>query len=679
MEKNLVKEKKNWISYGISLLISMCQLSTGTSPFGLAIFAAIETVKVPLLIPMIIIALVTGVQFGLVALLKFVLSAVLFVVIKSFLKMESNPTNNTAKLFVATALVEGLFLFFSHTIIYDSLLAVYHTITVGIFYLIFSAALPTIVNFGEERVASTEEVLSIGIFIAILFSSFGKLEFFGMTLGGIVSILTIMLLGWKKGPGIGAASGLAIALVIGLMGNGSITTIATFGFSGLLAGVLSKFGKLGAVLGFVIGNVLLLFYEGDSIQVMMVLREVSVASIILFLLPKSLETVLENVFDYDTTLSANEKKLFEKKTIYRLNAVSEVIDDIAGNGEEEKEDSMEEVRKFIKTLQENTCQTCEHKKDCWKKNYHAMYELVFNQIDTLQAKDEVNKKELKKSICKEQERFAEGLKSSYQIYKVNQDWQQKMKEKKRQSYKQLKGVSSAITMLTREMEMKETETITQNLTVEIGVATAKKNHSSESGDSYITTQISDEKYLVGLSDGMGSGERAKKKSEKVIKMLENLLVTGLEKESAIELVNSAIMNEDEEIFSTIDAIVLDLRDGSTEFMKVGSCPTYIRHQKKVDVVRSITLPAGVLEDMEMDLYDRNLEIGDLFVMVSDGVTEARVDTIKRELWIADLLKNVKAVRPQRIADIILQEAIDANYGIANDDMTVIVGMVTSGK
>ena len=184
----------------------------------------------------------------------------------------------------------------------------------------------------------------------------------------------------------------------------------------------------------------------------------------LFIMPKALEVVLENVFDYDTTLTSNEKKLFEKKTIYRLNAVSEVIDGIAGDVEEEKEATIEEVRKFIKTLNENTCKTCDNYKDCWKKNYHTMYELVFNQIDYMQSKDEVDKKELKKSICKEQEKFAECLKNSYQIYKVNQDWQQKMKEKKMQSYKQLKGVSSAINMLTREMEMKEEEKY-QNLMI----------------------------------------------------------------------------------------------------------------------------------------------------------------------------------------------------------------------
>ena len=675
MLRKLMNNKKNIITYVVSLFVSFCGLSTGTSPFGLAMFGAIQTINVPLLIPFVLISLVTAFKFGFIALLKFLLAAVVFVGIKAFIKTENTKTNNAAKILVATAIVEGLFLIFSKTLVYDSLLAIYNTITVGIFYLVFAAGLPAIADLGEERVASTEELLSTGILISVIFSSFGNFEFLGITLGGIISILTIMLLGWKKGPSIGAATGISIALVLGLMGTANITTIATYGLSGLFAGLLSKFGKFGAVLGFVIGNLLLTFYDGDSTQIIMALKEVTIASVALFVMPRAIESILENVFDYDTTITANEKKLFEKKTIYRLNAVSEVIDGIAGNVEENSDETIEEVRKFIKTLNENTCKLCEHYKDCWKKNYHTMYELVFNQIDYMQSKDEVDKKELKKSICKEQEKFSEGLKNSYQIYKVNQDWQQKMKEKKIQSYKQLKGVSSAINMLTKEMRAQDEEAKLQNLTIEIGIAKTKKNNSSKSGDSYITTKINDNKYLIGLSDGMGSGEKASEKSEKVIKMLESLLVTGLDKESAIDLVNSTIMNDDDEVFSTIDATIVDLRYGSTEFIKVGSCPTYIKNNKKVDVIKSANLPAGVLDNIDINLYGRNLEIGDIVVMVSDGVSEARVDTIKKELWISELLANVKSVRPQRIADIILQEAMDASYGIAGDDMTVLVALV----
>lgn len=63
-------------------------------------------------------------------------------------------------------------------------------------------------------------------------------------------------------------------------------------------------------------------------------------------------------------------------------------------------------------------------------------------------------------------------------------------------------------------------------------------------------------------------------------------------------------------------------------------------------------------------------------MVTDGIIESKEDIEKKELWLKDLLENIDSDNPQRIADIIIGEALDNEYGIAKDDMTVIVAKVT---
>ena len=47
------------------------------------------------------------------------------------------------------------------------------------------------------------------------------------------------------------------------------------------------------------------------------------------------------------------------------------------------------------------------------------------------------------------------------------------------------------------------------------------------------------KYLLAISDGMGSGPEARKSSQIAIKMLERLLTSGFNKETSIELINNA--------------------------------------------------------------------------------------------------------------------------------------------
>ena len=64
-------------------------------------------------------------------------------------------------------------------------------------------------------------------------------------------------------------------------------------------------------------------------------------------------------------------------------------------------------------------------------------------------------------------------------------------------------------------------------------------------------------------------------------------------------------------------------------------------------------------------------------MCSDGILESSEEYTNKELWLKFLLEEIETEDVQKIADIILQEAIDNNYGKPKDDMTVIVARVNN--
>ena len=74
----------------------------------------------------------------------------------------------------------------------------------------------------------------------------------------------------------------------------------------------------------------------------------------------------------------------------------------------------------------------------------------------------------------------------------------------------------------------------------------------------------------------------------------------------------------------------------------------------------------------MDVKD-----GDIVVMFSDGILGDKIDSEKE--WIEDFLRNINTNNVQKMADLILAEAIDNSYGIAHDDMTVIVSKIVKRK
>ena len=64
--------------------------------------------------------------------------------------------------------------------------------------------------------------------------------------------------------------------------------------------------------------------------------------------------------------------------------------------------------------------------------------------------------------------------------------------------------------------------------------------------------------------------------------------------------------------------------------------------------------------------------GDILLMCSDGILVANIEYKNKELWIKYLLEDMETTNTKKIADLILNEAIDNNFGNKKDDMSVIV-------
>ena len=127
-----------------------------------------------------------------------------------------------------------------------------------------------------------------------------------------------------------------------------------------------------------------------------------------------------------------------------------------------------------------------------------------------------------------------------------------------------------------------------------GVATKKKTGSQANGDSCSMFQLDDGMYHVCVSDGMGSGKQAQAESTLVVDLLEKLLEAGFSRESALKLMNSAmVISAGEESYSTVDFATIDMYTGELELTKTGAAPSFIKSGKQVSVIEIESLPAGV--------------------------------------------------------------------------------------
>lgn len=104
-------------------------------------------------------------------------------------------------------------------------------------------------------------------------------------------------------------------------------------------------------------------------------------------------------------------------------------------------------------------------------------------------------------------------------------------------------------------------------------------------------------------------------------MLEKLLSVGAEKESALKLLNKALVEKQEEVFATVDLIEIDRVLSRATLIKVGAAPTVIIRNGRARLIESRTPPAGIMRNVIADKKHFTLERGDMIAMFSDGILQ----------------------------------------------------------
>ena len=338
-------------------------------------------------------------------------------------------------------------------------------------------------------------------------------------------------------------------------------------------------------------------------------------------------------FAWKQKINENKKTLSEQ-----LNGVSKVINSVAEEINAKTDNNNEKQQEEIQVLL-------------------SQKEI---EITDITIKQEKNKKYVVTIYTKQEEEVSEDLKKIQKIEEIlTKTLKEKMilqKQKKQKNGAQIQIYSSE-----------------DKYTLQIGIAKTTKTNSKVSGDSNLHIKLDDGKYLIALSDGMGSGEEAKKNSSMALKMLKKLLTVGFDKDVSMQLINSTLsLNSGQDMYSTLDMCILDLYKGNVEFIKNGAMPTLIKSEKSIKTVESISLPAGIMSHIDLVTYDTDVQAGDIMVMCTDGIIESKTENSK---WLEEMLKSISTQNVQKIADLILSEAIDNNYGTPKDDMTVIVAKI----
>lgn len=766
---------KNIVLYIISFLLSMVGLGGEFSIFSISMLGACLASSVPALGILLVSLLGNWIHFGVGGVLGYFLTTLVFVISLFIVKPIYNEKERNEKIKIGKHLVFSILviqiikLSMSGFTIYDVLSMITIAIIGLVFYKIFVNSTVVLQDFWNRRAFTIEELIGASLILAIGLGAFGDLNLFGFGIKNVLSILIVMILGWKNGILVGTTAGVTIGVTLGVITGSEPIMIAAYAISGMMAGILNRFGKIGVVVGFALGNVILAYVSNGYTVELIHFKEILVASIGLLFIPNKLQIELEEFIGKTKLLPVTPERALNrsKEVAENLNTMSEAIQEIATTYHVKEEPTYDSNKQIFLTELLNNLEP-------YKENmlYEDMANTEGKIVDEifqyLLDKQEIDRKALleifakcnsyivgfeDKEISKYlEENIAQMLRMinvSYKVSKIDFIWQKRVEENQKNLGKQLDGVSKAIQKMAKGIEkevekenqykkekakiielLKQKAIVIQDIVIKkegryylevyteeiletakieiieaivtqvlkekivlneeisigkkinllsadkyvmaIGTGETTKSKSELSGDSMLNIRLKDGKYLVAISDGMGTGTEARKSSTKALKMLENLLLSGFDKNISLDLINTTLINQNPEIFATLDIAIIDLYLGNIEFIKSGACPTYIKNKKKVQIIKSNSLPTGMIEGNNIQTFDKDITSGDIMIMCTDGILDANIEYKNKELWIKYLLEDIETTNTKKIAELVLNEAIDNNFGTIKDDMSIIV-------
>ncbi len=772
---------QNVIIYILTLLLSTLTIKNQIMPFGLAMVAACVGETVPIIGVFIMALIGTAISMEKSAVSNFIVTSIIYFILVLFFKTkvaveERNEVVKTGgKLFAACMIVSIIKCFTGIFLLYDVFMGIISSSIVYVFYKLFVNGLAFIKDFNVKKAFTMEELIAGVLIISLASMSLKSINIFSLNLSNIIIIFMIMVLGWKNGMITGAVSGISIGLAISFVDGTSLVQISMFAISGILSGLLNRFGKIGVILGFILGNAILTYFVRGASTMIIYFREIFIASIGLLLVPNKIKLEIEDLIGKNKLISnTGDNRLEESndEVSEKLKTISDMFNELFSDVDKENTAEQENfVQDFLDNLEE-------------VKN-NIFYDEISNEengiardiCNILKEKDILLDNDLI-NILKEHNNYVimrdENIKNDLQeivkianrtlkIFEINKAKKQERKTNMETISQNLKNVTKVIDKCAEEIKVKK-ENIYENkekelelllkskkvkidnvrikklrnekfivelkldyaderlkekevivnmadviskslgtkivfqrerkndekkeyyqtyssedkFVLQVGSAKITKDGSEVSGDCSLQIKLADGKYLLAIADGMGSGEKARECSKIALRLVKQMLSAGFNKDESIKMINSRLnLAGNSEIYSSLDISILDLYVGKVEMLKNGACNTYIKNKKSIRKIESTSMPVGIVNNVELKSNTVDIIDGDIIVMCSDGVLEAKDDT-KRE-WIEDFLKNVSTNNVQKLADLILAEAVDNSFGIAQDDMTVIVSKIVKKK
>ncbi|KUK41501.1 MAG: Phosphoprotein phosphatase [Clostridia bacterium 62_21] len=304
-----------------------------------------------------------------------------------------------------------------------------------------------------------EEFFCLLVLVAGLVAGTGELRWSIVSLKGVLSRAFVLLAALVGGGGLGAAGGAVMGIIPGVSGAGVPATIGVYSFAGFAAGLLRRFGKVGVMLGFILGNILLALYIKDYHNLAGVLAETGLAVALAAAVPGRWLERLQGLLPAGALGAEIGEKKVKDVVRQRMRGwarmfaeLSRTFAEVSTSTPESDEDKT--LQELLHEIGERICSGCALYRACWERDFYRTYQDFLGALAYVEQRGSVTPENFPQHLRKRCLRLKEmcvALTCLYETYRVNRYWYRRLQESREIVAEHLRGVATIMENLSDEL------------------------------------------------------------------------------------------------------------------------------------------------------------------------------------------------------------------------------------
>ncbi|MBE6815720.1 MAG: hypothetical protein E7522_09800 [Ruminococcaceae bacterium] len=305
--------------------------------------------------------------------LRYIASILALIVIlgalKPFKEIRDNMLTPVISTFVCL-LVTGLALAFSEKITVFSLLLCFSESLLGAVSAFLFKEVRSILSLkGSIKSLTSKEAIALVISFSLLLLALKDINAFNIFPAHIIATVIILICGkYSKEAGgtiVGVCTGITMSF-----GTGNIFLLAFYSLGGLIAGVVSKYGKFASFIGFSLSGVLVSILANQKTDNIALIIETFIAGCIFLILPNKINNKFQEILSpkVNSPIIDSVKSDIMRKLRNASHISSEICDSLNVVSDALYKNEKADMKKiFIKT-KNSVCGSCGLYDVCWKES-----------------------------------------------------------------------------------------------------------------------------------------------------------------------------------------------------------------------------------------------------------------------------------------------------------------------